>query len=139
MKVFRTARVLRPLKTLNSVQSMKELIQTFLKSIPGLLNVLIALTIIYTFFAIFGINFFVGQQYKFCRMTEAPIDDGVNPIFWPIDENASFLCSSDDMCSGYPNNLHEDDVNAVAKCGDVYSDYGLDPETVDDTTNLEII
>ena len=103
------------------------------------MNVLIALTIIYTFFAIFGINFFVGQQYKFCRMTEAPIDDGVNPVFWPIDENASFLCSSDDMCSGFPNNLREGDVNAVAKCGDVYSDYGLDPETVDGTTDLEII
>ena len=132
LKAFRTARVLRPLRSVNASKSMKMLIQTFLQSIPGLLNVQIALAFMFSIFAIFGVNFFVGKQYQFCRMTEAPIDDGVNPIFWPINEDAPYLCSSDDMCSGFPNKLHSaQDSTAIAKCGDVYTEYGLDPRTVD--------
>lgn len=63
-------------------------------------------------------------------------DDGVNPPNWPINPDASFLCSSDDMCSGWPNNLGDD---AVAKCGNIYTEYGLDPFVYDDTKSLEII
>lgn len=42
LKAFRTARVLRPLKSFNAMKSMKMLIQTFLNSIPGLMNVCVA-------------------------------------------------------------------------------------------------
>mgnify|MGYP001626775518 CR=1 FL=1 len=40
------------------------------------------------------------------------------------------------MCSGWPNNLGDD---AVAKCGNIYTEYGLDPILYDDTKQLEII
>ncbi len=90
-------------------------------------------------FAIFGVNFFVGQQYQFCRSTLEPFKDEKNQTVWPIDERASFLCSTDDMCSGSPNKLGAIDESAVAKCGNVYRDYGLDPVTVDSTRTLEVI
>jgi len=62
------------------------------------------------------------------------IDNGIDPPYWPIDEDANFLCSSDEMCTGLPNNLGEGHV-----CGDVYKDYGLDPEEVDNVASIEII
>lgn len=40
------------------------------------------------------------------------------------------------MCSGYPNYLQED---AIAKCGDIYRDYQLDPKINDDSYNNEMI
>ena len=40
------------------------------------------------------------------------------------------------MCSGKPNFLG---AEAVAKCGDVYRDYGLDPVTYDNALSNEMI
>ena len=40
------------------------------------------------------------------------------------------------MCSGFPNNLGTD---VVAKCGDVYRDYGLDPREFDGAYENEMI
>ena len=134
LKAFRTARVLRPLRSVNSLESMKTLIEAFLRSIPSLFNVCVALSFMFAICAIFGVNFFVGQQYQFCRLTPELIDDGINPPSWPIDPEANYLCSSDEMCVGFPNHLGEGRV-----CGDVYRDYGLDPYKVDDVTNNEII
>lgn len=74
---------------------------------------------IFTIFAIVAVNFFSGAQYQFCRTTENIINDGVNKPYWPINEDAAWQCSSDDMCSGYPNYLGD---GVVAKCGDIYRD-----------------
>ena len=62
-KAFRTARVLRPLRSVQSFDRMKTLIEAVIKSVPELFNVCIALSFLFAIFAIFGVNFFVGQQY----------------------------------------------------------------------------
>lgn len=62
-KAFRTARILRPLRSLHQLRSMKSLIQTIFASIPGLFNVCVFQTFIFSLFAIISINFFVGKQY----------------------------------------------------------------------------
>ena len=63
LKALRTARVLRPLRSMGQLKSMRSLLETFFASIPGLLNVCIFMTFIFTIFAIISINFFVGAQY----------------------------------------------------------------------------
>ena len=60
LKVFRTARILRPLRSMSQLKSMRMVIQTFINSIPGLFNVCIFQAFIFTIFAIISINFFVG-------------------------------------------------------------------------------
>ena len=117
------------------MKSMRMLIQTFLMSIPGLFNVCIALSFVFLIFAIFGVNFFVGTQYQFCRsVPELVFIDGDVP-YWPISEEADYLCHNDAMCVGYPNNLGEGTV-----CGNVYNDYDkLQPNDVDKTNDMEII
>lgn len=54
MKSLRTFRILRPLRSINSMPSMKQLIKSLLNSIPGMVDVFIFLTFIFTIFAIFG-------------------------------------------------------------------------------------
>ena len=136
LKSLRTARVLRPLRSIGTLKSMKMLIQTMFASIPGLFNVCIFLVFIFTIFAIFGVHSYAGKQYSFCRETLELIDDGISPPYWPINHDAQWLCSSDDMCSGYPNYLG---TEVVAKCGNVHTEYGLDAQVIDQTENLEII
>ena len=136
LKALRTARILRPLRSISSLKTMKMLMSTIYKSIPGLLNVCISLTFVFSIFGILGIHTFSGEHYKFCRTTESIIDDGVNPPFWPINQDANWLCSSDEMCSGFPNYLGD---KVLAKCGNVYTEYGLDPIDVDQTEDLAII
>ena len=136
LKSLRTVRILRPLRSIGALKSMKILIQTMFKSIPGLFNVCVFLTFMFSIFAILGVHSFAGHHYKFCRMTEEIIDDGVNPPVWPINPDADWLCSNDQMCSAYPNYLGND---VVAKCGDVYIDYELDPVEVDKTRDIEMI
>ena len=63
LKALRTTRILRPLRSLHKLESMKRLIQTIFASIPGLFNVCVFQTFIFTIFAIISLNFFVGKQY----------------------------------------------------------------------------
>lgn len=111
---------------------MRSLLTTFFASIPGLLNVCLFQTFIFTIFAIIGVNIFQGKHYQFCRATEEPLPDGT----WPKVEGASWQCSSDAMCSGAPNNLGD---SVIAKCGDIYRDYQLDPVRYDDSHSEEKI
>ena len=87
---------------------MKILIETFISSIPGLLNVCIFMVFIFTIFSIVGINFFVGKQYQFCRSTLELVDNGTDDPYWPKNQDAEWLCGSDEMCSGSPNYLGDE-------------------------------
>ena len=111
---------------------MRSLLKTFFASIPGIFNVCIFMTFIFVIFSIISVNFFMGRQYQFCRTSPEPLPDGT----WPINEDASSQCSSDEMCSGSPNFLGE---GQVAKCGDIYRDYGLDPREFDSALDNETI
>ena len=61
LKALRTSRILRPLRSMSQLQSMRKLLETFFASIPGLINVCIFMTFIFTLFAIISINFFIGS------------------------------------------------------------------------------
>lgn len=136
LKALRMLKTLRPLRTIGALKSMKLLMESMFKSIPGLFNVCFSLSFMFGIFGIFGTMTFMGSQYNFCRLTEEIIDDGVNQPYWPINHDAEWLCYNDEMCSGKPNNLGSD---VVAKCGNLLEDYDLDPRIYDNTKELEII
>ena len=56
--------------------------------------------------------------------------------FWEISGDAPWQCSSDEMCRGSPNFI---ETGAVAKCGDIHRDYGLDPLVYDGVLENETI
>ena len=77
LKALRSARVLRPLKSISKLEKMKILMRTIVYSISGLINVCAFLSFVFGIFAILGLHVFNGAQYHFCRETEELIDDGV--------------------------------------------------------------
>ena len=78
LKVFRSLRILRPLRSINKIRRMKLLINAMIRSVPGLATVAFFLFFVLSIFAIFGVNQFMGTQYKHCRATLEPIK---NPNF----------------------------------------------------------
>jgi hypothetical protein len=56
LKILRTVRILRPLRSINKVKTLKKLIGSLIKSVPGLVNVGFFLVFVLSIFAIFGIN-----------------------------------------------------------------------------------
>lgn len=105
LKALRAARVLKPLRPFGKIRAMKVLLTTIGAALPGLLNVCVFFVFIISVYGILGVNLFNGAQYNFCRETESIIDDGINPPAWPIHPDASWLCKTDENCSGFPNKL----------------------------------
>lgn len=95
VSAMRSIRVLRPLKSVSKMPSMKIMVQSILHSLKMLSNVAAFLCFIFCLFAIIGTNFFMGAFDQRCRLTPAPIANGET---WPIDSSQQWLCSSDTDC-----------------------------------------
>lgn len=90
---MRTFRLMRPLRSLTTMPSMKILISTLLESVAQLGGVLVLALFFFTIFAILGISLWVGSIHKRCRLTEFPIDGD-----WEADPDMTSLCSSHNLC-----------------------------------------
>lgn len=75
LKVLRTARILRPLRSINKIPRLKVLINSLLKSVPGLANVAFFLFFVLSIFGILGVHTFKGMSYNRCRTTLEPMKD----------------------------------------------------------------
>jgi len=73
LKVLRLLRVLRPLRVIGKNEGLKLAVQTLIKAIPNLLNLIVVLLIFYLLFAIFCVSFMKGRFYH-CSITK---DTGV--------------------------------------------------------------
>ena len=115
---------------------MRQQIQALLGSIPGLMRVFFFIIFIFSIFAIFGTNQFVGQQYQFCRASVEPTYiDGVFKIWTKLgdDEEGPALCKVDADCASlFPD-------AEVAVCGNVYGATGLDPVDHDGIRDIQLI
>lgn len=124
LKLLRTFRILRPLRSINRAPTMKNLIMTIFNSAKGLLGVLFFLSFTFVFFAIFGVQSFQGSQYNFCRTIPEPIteyDESGQLIFydWPIVSSFPYLCAKDSDCERLIKTFGPDDpdVPPIYKCG----------------------
>ena len=79
---MRTIRVLRPLKSINAIESMRKLVASLKKSIPALVNVVFFLVFIFILFGIMGTANYSGALYARCRISETPITVG-DHLEWP--------------------------------------------------------
>jgi Ion transport protein len=149
LKALRTFRILRPLRTINRMPQMKQLILTLFASLPGLFGVVIFLGFTFLLFAIFGIQSFAGDQYNFCRVTEAPeitynSAGELESYSWPIVSTFPWLCVSDTDCKTLIETFGADPESVgepVYKCGRSI-DYGIKaggPMNIDDVRNNEHI
>lgn len=86
---MRTFRLLRPLRTLTTMPSMKILISTLIDSVAQLGGVLVLAVFFFIIFAILGVSLWKGSVNKRCRLTEFPIDGD-----WDVDGEDPLLCSN---------------------------------------------
>ena len=66
---MRTFRLMRPLRTLTTMPSMKLLISTLMASVAQLGGVLVLAMFFFTIFAILGVSLWSGSINKRCRLT----------------------------------------------------------------------
>ena len=130
---LRTLRVLKPLRSVKVFPALQKLVMNLFASFVGLANIYMFLGFILAFFAIFGVNLFAGQQYRFCRTTPDLIyideADGSKTPSWP-KADVKILCNSDEMCSSMQSGL---------VCGSSWETYQIDPNEIDDVINVEYI
>ena len=68
--IMRNLRLLKPLRSLDMMPKSKELVNTLIQAIPGLLSVIFMELFCFFSFAVMGVSIFSGSQYKACRATE---------------------------------------------------------------------
>lgn len=85
---MRTFRLMRPLRSLTTMPSMKILISTLLASVAQLGGVLVLAVFFFTIFAILGVSLWSGANGARCRLTEFP-----GPDAWEADPHDSQLCA----------------------------------------------
>jgi hypothetical protein len=90
---MRTFRLMRPLRSLNTMPSMKILISTLLASLAQLGGVLVLAVFFFTIFAILGVSLWSGQNHQRCRLTEFPVNGD-----WQVDPQDQRLCSDIRPC-----------------------------------------
>ena len=73
VSILRTARVLRPLKSLNSLPKLRDLVKSLFASLPPLANVVIVLLFLCVIFGIFGVQLWSGKMNYRCRLVSQPI------------------------------------------------------------------
>jgi len=111
LSFLRLFRLLRPLRSLNAVKSMKVLVNTFLKSIMRLGNVLILGLFLFLVFSIIGISLMNGIFYRQCYETRDPeLRNGC----WEWNSTGGdrlcggdYMCAEGGFCGGHEKDLDE--------------------------------
>lgn len=79
ISALRTFRLLRPLKSISALPSMKLLVSTLLSSIRGLGEILVFASFFFLIFAILGVSLWNGMIHYRCWTTPEPFNGD-----WPI-------------------------------------------------------
>lgn len=96
---LRTMRVLKPLRSIKQLPTLRLLVTSLIKAWVGLVQVYITLAFILAFYSNIGIHVFGGSEYRACRATEAPLVDPVTSeeLGWPLLDEYT-LCTNDEVC-----------------------------------------
>ena len=95
LSALRAFRLLRPLKLLTAMPSMKLLLSTLFESVLSLGGILGLASFFFTIFAILGVALLQGKIHYRCYVTEKPIDGE-----WELAPDFPFLCNTglEDAC-----------------------------------------
>uniref|UniRef100_A0A8C6LBC0 Calcium voltage-gated channel subunit alpha1 Ia n=1 Tax=Nothobranchius furzeri TaxID=105023 RepID=A0A8C6LBC0_NOTFU len=88
LSAIRTVRVLRPLKAINRVPSMRILVNLLLDTLPMLGNVLLLCFFVFFIFGIIGVQLWAGLLRNRC--STSPLSSDVKP---EEDDERPFICS----------------------------------------------
>lgn len=90
LSALRAFRLLRPLKLLTSIPSLKMLFGTLISSVKSLGNILGLAVFFFTIFSILGVSLWQGKIHYRCYDTPEPVDGE-----WKLTDGIIKLCSDD--------------------------------------------
>jgi len=70
---LRVFRVVRPLRTISVMPSLRNIVESLIASIPAMLNVFFLMLMLSLFFSIFAVQLWNGRQTYHCHNTELPV------------------------------------------------------------------
>ncbi|XP_053094635.1 voltage-dependent T-type calcium channel subunit alpha-1G isoform X3 [Pangasianodon hypophthalmus] len=119
----RTVRVLRPLRAINRVPSMRILVTLLLDTLPMLGNVLLLCFFVFFIFGIVGVQLWAGLLRNRCFLpVNFSVPQSVDlPNYYHVDDESPFICSQmgdNGMrhCNSIPK-LHEDGLQCQLDMG----------------------
>ena len=76
MKAMRTLRALRPLRTISKFEGLRVVVNSLIRSIPSVINVVLICIVFWLVFSILGVQFFAGKFYYcvYANETRVPYD-----------------------------------------------------------------
>ena len=86
-------RILRPLRGISKLPTLRKQVAALLKSVSGLVNVVIFLLFFFILFGIMGLQWFSGSVYYACRTTPEPLPDA--KVWEKSDLATTAICSLD--------------------------------------------
>ena len=110
MSGLRTFRIFRPLRSLNTMPSMKIFIGTLLSSLSHLGGILGLGIFFFMIFALLGVTLWDGVIHYRCYETSEPLPDGT----WNVLEDEKRLCSKIRPC---PSGSYCNSISNVTKQG----------------------
>ena len=120
MGVIRTVRLLRPLRSINRVRGISDLVSSLIESIPSMLNVVFFLIFIILLFATFGLHLFAGMYEFRCRVQEP--ENGtwsLYPDYYKLCSPSMNNCPAGSQCLtaeeayGIEVPFNQDEINVV--------------------------
>lgn len=97
--VIRTVRLLRPLRSINRVRGISDLVSSLIESIPSMLNVVFFLLFIILLFATFGLHLFAGMYEFRCRVLD-PVTEtwSLYPDYYKLCSKSQNNCPAGSQC-----------------------------------------
>lgn len=80
LRALRTFRIMRPLRSINAMPSMRRLVTTLIMSLPDFANVIAFLLFLFLMISVIALHQFAGKYTFKCRETSQP----VNATYWPL-------------------------------------------------------
>ncbi|KHJ46714.1 hypothetical protein D918_03038 [Trichuris suis] len=99
LTAIRTVRVLRPLRAINRIPSMRILVNLLLDTLPMLGNVLLLCFFVFFIFGIVGVQLWAGLLRNRCLLNLPPTNDtnreliGLMQYYMPDETSMEYICS----------------------------------------------
>ncbi|XP_072916344.1 voltage-dependent T-type calcium channel subunit alpha-1H [Hemitrygon akajei] len=143
LSAIRTVRVLRPLRAINRVPSMRILVTLLLDTLPMLGNVLLLCFFVFFIFGIVGVQLWAGLLRNRCFYEDsfAMYYNVSLPLYYQIDgDETPFICSLPrdngmQKCQGLPS-LKENGAECLLSLdSNNHPNYGLEPKNISGCIN----
>lgn len=95
ISAIKVLRLLRPLRTLNQIPNMSQLVLTILSSLPVMLDVTVLFLFMLIVFGTIGTQLLAGHLEKRCIYTD---EYGEKYTSFLVGEESEFICLNQDFC-----------------------------------------